>query len=99
MFSPTVIGTIAGILTAVSLVPQLVKMIKERKFDTISPVMLIVLMAGLGMWIVYGIMRDDLPIILTNAFSFLVNTSMIVLRLLNGKSAPSSGAGKVRSSM
>ena len=80
-----ILGIVAGILTAVSLVPQLVKMIKEKKYDTVSPVMLIVLLAGQALWIAYGIYRDDWPIIGTNAFSCLVNITILTLRLIHGK--------------
>ena len=83
----SVVGFVAGIFTAFSLVPQLVKMLKEKKYDGISPVMLAVLMIGLGLWIAYGILKNDWPIIATNAFSFLVNFVMLTLRLVNGKSA------------
>jgi MtN3 and saliva related transmembrane protein len=76
-----VIGLFAGICTASSLLPQLIKSIKEKKAEDISKGMLFVLMIGVATWIVYGILRDDLPIIITNSFSLLLNISMIVLRL------------------
>jgi len=75
------IGLAGGILTACSILPQVIKTLKEKKADDVSLIMLIVLQAGLSLWIVYGIKRDDLPIILTNCFSFLVNIFMIILRI------------------
>lgn len=80
-----ILGMVAGILTAVSLIPQLIKMLKEKKYDSVSPVMLLVLLAGQGLWIAYGIFRDDWPIIGTNAFSSLVNIVILTLRLIHGK--------------
>jgi len=80
-----VLGVVAGVLTAVSLVPQLVKMLKEKKYDTVSPLMLLVLLAGQCLWIVYGIYRKDWPIIGTNAFSGTVNILILTLRLIHGK--------------
>ena len=76
-----IIGLAAGVLTASSLIPQVVKTIKEKKADDVSLVMLLILMTGIGLWIVYGIKRDDLSIIATNSFSLLVNVTMIVLRI------------------
>jgi MtN3 and saliva related transmembrane protein len=75
-----IIGLAAGILTASSLIPQITKTLREKKADDVSLVMLFVLQAGLILWIVYGIKRNDLPIILTNCFSLLVNITMVVLR-------------------
>lgn len=72
------IGIGAGICTSLSLLPQLVKIIKEKKAEDISWFMLFILITGLGLWIWYGIMRKDYPIILTNSFSFLVNMLVII---------------------
>lgn len=76
-----VVGLFAGVCTASSLLPQLIKTIKEKKVDEISKGMLIVLMTGVATWVVYGILRSDMPIILTNSFSLLLNISMLFLRV------------------
>jgi MtN3 and saliva related transmembrane protein len=76
-----IIGLAAGLFTASSLIPQVVKTLKEKKAEDVSMLTLLVLITGVSLWIVYGIMRDDLPIIATNAISFLVNVIMIVLRV------------------
>src|SRR5688572_11318522 len=77
----SIIGITAGALTAGSLVPQLIKMLREKKYDAVSPLMLVILLAGLGLWIYYGFLKNDMPIIVTNCFSFLVNLIMVILRL------------------
>ena len=79
------IGLIAGILTACSLIPQLVKVLKEHKADGVSPFIFIILMAGTGLWVYYGILRDDFPLIITNAFSFGLNVLMLVLKIRYSK--------------
>ena len=61
-------GIAAGIMTAVSMLPQLIKIIKEKKADDVSVLMLLVLIIGLGLWVVYGFLRDDWPLIITNSF-------------------------------
>ena len=81
MDSTQVIGLAAGILTACSLLPQVIKTFKEKKAEDVSLLMLLVLMAGLILWIIYGIKREDLPIIATNCFSVLVNVTMVILRI------------------
>ena len=74
------VGIIAGIFTAVSLMPQLIKTFKTKKVEQISLVMLIILMCGLVLWIYYGILRNDFPIIATNSFSFLLNITLVILK-------------------
>lgn len=74
-----IIGLAAGICTACSLLPQVVKTVREKKAEDVSLGMLFVLQAGLVLWIIYGFKRSDLPIIVTNCFSLAVNITMVVL--------------------
>jgi MtN3 and saliva related transmembrane protein len=74
-----IIGLGAGICTSVSLLPQLVKLIKEKKAEDLSLFYLIILFVGIGLWIWYGVLREDVPIIATNGFSLLLNGIVIVL--------------------
>lgn len=76
-----VVGLTAGILTASSLLPQVFKTLKEKKAKEVSIKMLLVLQAGVALWIYYGVLRDDMPIIVTNCFSLLVNITMVILRI------------------
>ena len=75
------IGIAAGVLTSIAMLPQLIKIIKEKKADDVSIVMLLVLITGLAIWAVYGFMRDDWPIIVTNCFSFLLNLVVLTFRI------------------
>lgn len=71
------IGVIAGVFTSVSLLPQLIKTIKEKDAKSISTVMLLVLIAGISLWIYYGFLKNDIPIIATNIFSDIVNIALL----------------------
>lgn len=84
-----IIGIAAGIFTASSLIPQVVKTLKEKKAEDVSLLMLFVLQAGLILWIIYGIKREDFTIIITNCFSLLVNIFMVILRIRYNKKEPS----------
>ena len=75
-----IIGIGAGILTSVSMLPQLIKTIREKKAEDISMMMIIVLMSGIGCWIWYGFLRNDMPIIFTNGFSFILNAILLFFR-------------------
>ncbi|RYZ29908.1 MAG: hypothetical protein EOO10_04660 [Chitinophagaceae bacterium] len=76
-----IVGLFAGICTSSSLLPQLFKTVREKKADDISKWMLFVLLTGVATWVVYGVLREDMPIIITNSFSLLLNIIMIVLRI------------------
>jgi MtN3 and saliva related transmembrane protein len=73
MATETLIGIAASIFTGFSLVPQLVKLIRSKKANDISYGMMLVLFAGLGLWIAYGVLKNDMIIIISNSFSFFIN--------------------------
>ena len=75
------IGIAAGICTAIASVPQLVKIIREKKAEDISYFMLIILLVGLAGWTGYGVLKKDYPIILTNAFSLMINISLLIFSI------------------
>ncbi len=76
-----VTGIAAGCITALSTLPQLIKIIKEKKVEDISLWTLIVLITGLGLWTLYGFLKDDIPILATNLFSLLINIILVGLRI------------------
>lgn len=77
----TITGIAAGVFTAVSMLPQLVKIIREKKAENISLGMLGILITGLALWVLYGIFKKDLPILCTNAFSLLVNILVLAFSI------------------
>ncbi len=76
-----IIGILAGILTTVAVIPQIVKSIQTRNVNDVSPVMFLILCIGVGLWTCYGILKKDFPIIITNAISLLLNSIMLYLAL------------------
>ncbi|RRA95687.1 SemiSWEET transporter [Paenimyroides viscosum] len=74
----TIIGTIAGILTSISMLPQLIKVVREKEVENLSWGMIVVLLSGVSLWVVYGVMKNELPIIVSNAFSVLVNLTLLI---------------------
>ena len=82
------VGIAAGACTAISLVPQLAKILKEKKAEDISYLMLFFLLIGIGGWIWYGFLKNDYPIIITNMFSFIINTAIIFFSLKYKKQTP-----------
>jgi MtN3 and saliva related transmembrane protein len=73
MTTETIIGITASVFTGVSLIPQLVKVVREKEAENVSLGMLAVLFAGLGCWVYYGILKEDWIIIISNSFSFIIN--------------------------
>ena len=73
------IGIGASICTGISLLPQLIKLIKDKKAENVSFAMMIVLLSGLILWIIYGCKKEDYIIVVSNGVSLLLNISILVL--------------------
>ncbi|MDQ8005404.1 MAG: SemiSWEET transporter [Pedobacter sp.] len=80
-----IIGIIAGCLTAISAIPQIIKVLQTKEVKHISPVMFMILAIGNATWCWYGSLLKDWPIIITNAFSFTMALTMLLLKLIYNK--------------
>ncbi|WP_300024636.1 SemiSWEET family sugar transporter [uncultured Maribacter sp.] len=74
-----IIGIFAGIFTTVAAVPQIYRAWRTKKVDDVSPKMFLTLTLGVLLWTVYGVMKKDVPIIVTNGISTLLNITMFIL--------------------
>jgi MtN3 and saliva related transmembrane protein len=77
----TLIGIVASSLTSFSLIPQVLKLIKEKDGTNISISMLAVLFTGLCFWVYYGALRSDPIIIISNSFAVAVNVVTAILAI------------------
>ena len=65
----TLIGLVAAFCTTVSYYPQLKKCWATGSAGDLSLKMFITLSAGIGLWVVYGFLKNDFVIIIANAVS------------------------------
>ncbi|HEY0451896.1 SemiSWEET transporter [Actinophytocola sp.] len=77
----TIVGLLAGILTTVCWVPQVVRSWRTRSTRDFSWLYLIVLTMGVTLWIVYGIARGDLAVILANVTTLVLLLFLIGIKL------------------
>ncbi len=70
-FDITIIGYIAGTLTTFASLPQLIKSLKEKDMSNISLAFVITFTTGLTLWLIYGILKNDYPIIVFNILSLM----------------------------
>ena len=79
-----VIGLAAGLLTTISLVPQVLKIWKTRSAKDVSRKMFFAFSTGVALWLVYGILKGELPIILWNAVSLVLGLAILAMKLRFG---------------
>lgn len=83
MDSTTLLGLIGGTLTTSSFVPQVLKAVRTKSTKDVSTGMFALLSAGILIWIVYGIRINSLPVILTNAISFVFSVVILVYKVVH----------------
>lgn len=76
-----VIGFVAGALTAFAFLPQVLKTWRTRSCRDLSMTMLGAQSAGVGLWILYGVIIDSLPVILSNAVTLTMCLVLLAFKL------------------
>lgn len=64
-----ILGLFAGALTTGSTLPQIHKILKTKSAGDISTLFFLFMGCGMLLWLIYGILRSDLIIILWNTLS------------------------------
>jgi MtN3 and saliva related transmembrane protein len=77
----TVLGLVAGALTTIAYLPQLIKTWKSKSAEDLSWSMLITLCVGIVLWLIYGTYVHDLPVILANIVTLVLSSIILVLKL------------------
>jgi len=77
----TLIGLAAGFCTTAAFLPQVVKTWKSKSAKDLSLGMYSIFCTGVLLWLVYGIMISDLPIILANAITLMLAVSILFFKL------------------
>ncbi len=76
-----VIGLIAGTLTTIAFVPQLLKTWRSKSARDVSLLMFAGFSLGVLLWLVYGIMREDIVVILFNAITLVLAGAILFFKI------------------
>ncbi len=84
MTGVTALGLLAGALTTVAFVPQVLKTWRTGSTHDISLWMFSILVAGIAAWLVYGAIIGDLPLVLANGVTLLLAGTILFFKIRNG---------------
>lgn len=84
MDSISLLGIAAGTLTTASFLPQVVKTYRSRHAKDISFFMFLLLFIGIILWVAYGVVRGDMPVVLANAVSFVLVSAILFFKIRHG---------------
>ncbi len=80
----TFIGLAAGFCTTIAFVPQSYKIYKTKHTKDLSLVMYIILNIGILLWLIYGIIIKDSPLITANGISQIFAVYILGMKIRHG---------------
>ena len=84
MDSIVLVGLVAGALTTSSCIPQAARIIKSKSAKDVSALFFALMSAGMALWLIYGLARADVAIVLWNAVSLAFCLLILALKHVYG---------------
>ncbi|MDD4308452.1 MAG: SemiSWEET transporter [Thermoplasmata archaeon] len=75
------IGIVAGTLTTISFIPQIIKIYKTKDAKDLSILMFLIFSLGVLLWLTYGIVIGELPIIIANCVTLFFIVVILAMKI------------------
>lgn len=76
----SLLGFIAGALTTISFIPQVLHAWRSKRCDDLSWAMLLTFSVGVVLWLLYGIRLWAMPVIVANAVTLVLLLIIMALK-------------------
>jgi MtN3 and saliva related transmembrane protein len=76
-----ILGLVAGSLTTAAFLPQVIKTWKSRSAKDLSLGMFSLFSFGVLLWLVYGFMVGDVPVIAANLITLMLASTLLFFKL------------------
>ena len=80
------IGLLAAILTTTAFIPQVYKVIKTKSVNGLSLTTYLIFTAGVLFWLIYGLLKSSISMIIGNGITFLLAFLILYYILKNRNS-------------
>lgn len=80
----TILGFVAAFFTTFSLLPQGLRAIKTKHTKDLSLPMIIMMEIGIILWLIYGIIIADMPLVFANGIGAVFATINLIMKLRYG---------------
>jgi MtN3 and saliva related transmembrane protein len=80
-----VLGLAAGTISSITFLPQVIKIWQTKSAKDLSMPMLLLLVLGVSMWLAYGIIIKNTPVIYTNSMVLFMTFIMLFFKLKYNK--------------
>jgi MtN3 and saliva related transmembrane protein len=78
------VSGIAAILTTAAFVPQALHIIRHKETKAISLLMYVAFASGVALWLVFGVMISNWPMIVANAITLMLTLAIVGMKLRYG---------------
>ena len=78
------VSAIAATLTTAAFVPQAVHIIRYKETKAISLVMYVALASGVALWLLFGALIGNWPIMISNAITLMLTLAIVGMKLRYG---------------
>lgn len=75
------LGLVATCFTTSSFVPQVWRIWKTKDVSAISLPTYVIITIGLALWLAYGLLKSDLPLIVANSVMVVLTAAISVMKL------------------
>lgn len=83
MIMSEIVGFIAAFCTTIAFLPQAIRTFRTKNTDGISLSMYSIFVLGVIMWLVYGILLNDIPLIIANSVTLALSASILVMKIVS----------------
>jgi len=80
----SIIGYVAGTCTTLAFLPQVIRTWKTRSTEDISLGMFSLMVFGIGLWLFYGVVTEDWPLIIADGFSLFLAAMILLMKVRFG---------------
>ena len=77
----SIIGFIAAFFTTISYIPQLIKVMRSKSTEDLSLATFLLLFLGLSLWLVYGILLKNFPLIIANVITLFFISLILIHKI------------------
>jgi MtN3 and saliva related transmembrane protein len=81
LMNTQLLGLIAGACTTIAFLPQVIKTWKSRSAKDLSLSMFSIFCIGVTLWLIYGIMERDIPVIAANLATLMLASTLLFFKL------------------
>jgi MtN3 and saliva related transmembrane protein len=75
------IGSVAAISTTACWIPQAIKILREKRTEGLSLITQFVFTVGVALWLTYGVLLHDWPLMLANGVTLALSLSILILKI------------------